>query len=1340
MRPGSGTRGGATLGFGRRAGTAALVMATVTGLLAALPARSVALPAAPVAPPASLRPATRSARAARALARTVPDIDFDHVVVRFRTLPPDIASRLARHGARITRGIDGTRWTELATPDHRARQVRAALAHDPSIARVAYSYRRHALTIPNDPQWAAAQSDYLAPLRLDRAWDISKGSGVTVADVDTGADLNHPDLAGQLVTGRNVLNPLSTPQDDNGHGTMTAGIVAAKTDNGRGIVGMAPSAKVMPIKVLDSNGSGSDADIAVGIDWARTHGAKVINLSLGGSADDPVLRDAVANAIAANVVVVAAAGNDGVEGVNFPAAYPGVIAVSATDHHGALTAFSSFGWRIDLAAPGLDITSTTLGTGDNYQTESGTSFSSPMVAGVAALVRSQHPTWTQAQVANRLRDTARDIGLPGVDPAFGHGMVDPLAALGGPPAAPDPAPRSGADEPNDTPTDATALGVGTVHNAAIAPETDEDWYRVNFGTTGWYTVHIGAGASTLAHAMDPIVELYHGDNSFAASQELQGGDLRFQITVTGDYFVRVRNLNGSTASYSVTVNAVGAPPRFAPALEVDFSTPATSAGIADVDGDGRGDALLAFGDSSQIPDTIAVFRQTPTRSLALFAALPTDVMTGGGMATGDLDGDLKSDVAIPVSGGIDWFTNVGPSSVYHFISRAGVTSLAIADVDGDGHNDIVAAGSFGVRVYWGPGFGSSASVTSTAATGVAVGNVSHHLDGLLDVVTAGVKVYKQTSVRTFAAATPHAVANSANVAVGDMNSDTLPDVVTSARVNPGSATALTQDGAGGLTAGAPMLLAAMPQPIVTNDIDGDGHDDIVVVHDAVGLGSAKVGWVPQVAPGSFAAEQTFTIDDALGASYDAKAVAVGDIEGDGRPDVLVATTYGMAILVQNSGVLPSLDNAWVLDAQPSSNETNVVAGIVPTITLGRNATNVNGTTVELRDESGHQVAATVGYDGGTHVITITPTAPLPDGRYAVHLAGLTDTNGETLTDAGTTFSVGPPPDETAPQTTLQSPPYGVRTSAATTLAFTSDDSGAAFWCSLDNVPYHVCTSPQHVTANAGANSFRVFARDAAGNEDPSPALASWTYQPPVHGYWMLGRAGAIYHFGNAPGLGNAATASAVDFDVSRTGYGYWVVSSAGRVFAFGDAGYHGNAPTLAAGDSVTSFSRTATGKGYWLFTSRGRVYPFGDAHFYGDLRNVHLNGGVVDSVRTPSGHGYYMVATDGGVFSFGDAKFRGSTGNLKLAAPVRSLVPDPDGNGYWLVAVDGGVFAFSAPFRGSMGATRLNRGIVGMVAFGNGYLMVGADGGIFNFSSKQFFGSLGGHPPAIPIVSVAAFG
>ena len=123
---------------------------------------------------------------------------------------------------------------------------------------------------------------------------------------------------------------------------------------------------------------------------------------------------------------------------------------------------------------------------------------------------------------------------------------------------------------------------------------------------------------------------------------------------------------------------------------------------------------------------------------------------------------------------------------------------------------------------------------------------------------------------------------------------------------------------------------------------------------------------------------------------------------------------------------------------------------------------------------------------------------------------------------------------------------------------------------------------------------------------------------------------------------------------------------------------------------MTSLSSTPSGKGYWIFTTKGRAVRFGDAVFFGDMSRATLNGPVLDSVPTPTGLGYYMVGSDGGIFAFGDAKFYGSMGGKQLNAPVQSLVPDPDGKGYWLVASDGGIFAFDAPFRGSMGDTKLS--------------------------------------------------
>jgi subtilisin family serine protease len=244
------------------------------------------------------------------------------------------------------------------------------------------------------------------------------------------------------------------------------------------------------------------------------------------------------------------------------------------------------------------------------------------------------------------------------------------------------------------------------------------------------------------------------------------------------------------------------------------------------------------------------------------------------------------------------------------------------------------------------------------------------------------------------------------------------------------------------------------------------------------------------------------------------------------------------------------------------------------------------------------------------------------------------------------------------------------------------------------------------------------------------------------GYWMVGTDGAVYGFGNAPALGNAAvgTARAVDLEPTRTGQGYWIVDDTGRVYAFGDATGHGNVARaqLAAGERITSLSATPSGDGYWIFTTRGRVLSFGDAPFLGDLHTTTLNGEVLDSVPTPTGQGYYLVAADGGIFAFGDARFAGSMGGSRLNAPVQSLVPDPDGSGYWLVAADGGIFAFDAGFHGSMGGQPLNRPITGMVPYGVGYLMVAEDGGIFAFSNLPFAGSLAASPPAHPITAVAA--
>lgn len=309
--------------------------------------------------------------------------------------------------------------------------MKKAMAEYRSSAAVEYvqpNYVYHALLVPDDPHYWRQWN--MPKISAEPAWDITRGNaGVVVAVVDTGVDLDHPDLAGNIVSGYNFINPGGPPQDDHGHGTHVAGISTAVTDNGVGVAGVAGGCRIMPVKVLNNVGEGTDFDVASGIQWAADNGARIINMSLGGPDYSYALAEAVDYAYGKNVLLIAAAGNDGLESILYPAALPHVMAVGATDSADSLASFSNYGDALDLVAPGVSIFSTLWD--NSYTYLSGTSMATPHVAGVASLVQSLRPDYTNDQVENALKAGCVDLGGPGWDPYYGCGRVDVLAALEG---------------------------------------------------------------------------------------------------------------------------------------------------------------------------------------------------------------------------------------------------------------------------------------------------------------------------------------------------------------------------------------------------------------------------------------------------------------------------------------------------------------------------------------------------------------------------------------------------------------------------------------------------------------------------------------------------------------------------------------------------------------------------------------------------------------------------------------------------------------------------------------------------------------------------------------------
>lgn len=350
----------------------------------------------------------------------------DRVLVKFNKGADANAVATAK-GATVGKALGQSDWKIVNVPAGKASEFLAKFKADANVETAELDYVMQMNLTPNDPSYGSQY--HLPKIQANLAWDITTGStSRTIAIVDTGVDLDHPDLAAKIVAGYDYVNTDTVADDDHGHGTHCAGIATAISNNGNQVTGVDFNAKIMPVKVLNRQGSGYTSNIISGVYFAADNGAHVISMSLGGGAAQTAFQDAINYAHNKGAIVVAAAGNSNVSTPSYPAAYNNVISVASTDANDLKSSFSNYGpsW-VDIAAPGSSILATAKGGGTT--TMSGTSMATPVVAGVLSLTWSKNLTASNSTVINRVLSTADAI--TGTGTYWSNGRVNAYKAVNG---------------------------------------------------------------------------------------------------------------------------------------------------------------------------------------------------------------------------------------------------------------------------------------------------------------------------------------------------------------------------------------------------------------------------------------------------------------------------------------------------------------------------------------------------------------------------------------------------------------------------------------------------------------------------------------------------------------------------------------------------------------------------------------------------------------------------------------------------------------------------------------------------------------------------------------------
>jgi type VII secretion-associated serine protease mycosin len=1012
--------------------------------------------------------------------------DSASVLVRFER---DVDAKAARAiaagvGAHIAQRVPGTRFFLLRTARGRAAAALRALSHDARVVVVEPNFVREAAARPNDLLFARDhnQRHYLELIRAPEAWDIARGSNtVTIAIVDTGVDLDHPDLAARVVPGRDFVNGDSSALDDNGHGTMVAGIAAAATNNALGVAGVTWSARILPVKVLAANGEGTDADIAAGITWAVDSGATILNLSFAGTGSSSVLREAIDHARSKGAVIVAASGNDGWhEDPMYPAAYGGVVAVTATSWAGDVTWFSNRGSWVSLAAPGFEIASAYLapGAAELYAVGSGTSFASAFVTGTAALIRAQNPAWTAERVVRQLRETARDAGPQGFDSYYGYGLLDAYAAVGGQKAPPFRPPPGDDLEPNGTPARATPLIDPYFTDATIAPQGDIDWFALDVSTPGTYELEVESRyADSRPESMYPNIQPFGPELQPLREPQLGQGssvDVLFNAPVAGRYYLKVWNRVSarSPLDYGIpwgyvvrhSYDGVAGPGAATSPLWVRDASPAD----------------FAEGVAPSIVPTVTFGRAVNPASVTPATVRLTDATTGA---------------AVPAGVAYDAATRVA-----RVIPSAPLTAAAYL-VTVTGVND-TAGTSMSETFSYRFTVGTTADTTPPETTLTFALWGGWALETGFSFVTSEPGSHLECSFLpnvwyvcdsplvfgSLADGTSTALFRAVDAAG---NRDATPASITWTMPPPNDnfADAQTISGTSGTVTGSTARAGSEP---------GEPRWD--------GLSGASA-WYRWTAPAS----GTLTLDT-VESDFDTElGIFVGDSVSSvsevarnndfagtlwSKVDVPVREGRTYAIMVAGHqgvfGARGALALNWSLE--PGTGPTDLVAPTVE-ITAPEDGLRTRA-VVHLAANAADDVAVKrVEFLVSGTVVGLDTTAPysldwdssrMPDGTKSV-IARAVDGGMNTASSAARTITT----DNTPPRTRIVTAPEGTVASTEATFEFIASEPGT-FLCSLDG-RREPCSSPQkYVDLRDGPHSFGVVAIDEVGNWDDSAISRQWT--------------------------------------------------------------------------------------------------------------------------------------------------------------------------------------------------------------------------------------------------------